>query len=305
MREAWVRLCGTYQSKGGLVANREVRKVGILLRKGTSLPSSLFRDYTTIRLAQSGRASEKGSSGRDFPVHSTYPPAHLINGHVRLRGCTRPCRGRRRWADRGGFWTSDPPSIFYSLHPKQSKCNCHFFARCSPSGSNAPCSWLTHPLPPLATGAQRNCGTLLCDTPAPWTAGEPARRHDFGNVWRRTTHCSTCSPCPRACPSYFDSGIGLMVWTNCILCLYFSYPHTASRGVIPGRVLPEPENFFGSGARAFFSACVSEIRAKCQQIVCSWMDPPLCNRFDSADEKKNLVMPLATLFTRHESQTGY
>ncbi|KAL7279153.1 hypothetical protein ACG7TL_006993 [Trametes sanguinea] len=26
MREAWVRLCGTYQSKGGLVANREVRK---------------------------------------------------------------------------------------------------------------------------------------------------------------------------------------------------------------------------------------------------------------------------------------
>ncbi|KAI0649170.1 hypothetical protein C8Q79DRAFT_495690 [Trametes meyenii] len=26
MREAWVRLCGTYQSKGGLVAHREVRK---------------------------------------------------------------------------------------------------------------------------------------------------------------------------------------------------------------------------------------------------------------------------------------
>ncbi|KAH9850297.1 hypothetical protein C2E23DRAFT_835943 [Lenzites betulinus] len=26
IREAWVRLCGTYQSKGGLVANREVRK---------------------------------------------------------------------------------------------------------------------------------------------------------------------------------------------------------------------------------------------------------------------------------------
>ncbi|RPD60013.1 DUF410-domain-containing protein [Lentinus tigrinus ALCF2SS1-7] len=26
MREAWVRLCGTYQSRGGLVANREVRK---------------------------------------------------------------------------------------------------------------------------------------------------------------------------------------------------------------------------------------------------------------------------------------
>ncbi|KAI0749312.1 hypothetical protein C8Q80DRAFT_616449 [Daedaleopsis nitida] len=26
MREAWVRLCGTYQSKGGLIANREVRK---------------------------------------------------------------------------------------------------------------------------------------------------------------------------------------------------------------------------------------------------------------------------------------
>ncbi|CDO74942.1 hypothetical protein BN946_scf184945.g14 [Trametes cinnabarina] len=27
MREAWVRLCGTYQSKGGLVSNREVRKI--------------------------------------------------------------------------------------------------------------------------------------------------------------------------------------------------------------------------------------------------------------------------------------
>lgn len=29
MREAWVRLCGTYQSKGGLVAQPEVRKVGV------------------------------------------------------------------------------------------------------------------------------------------------------------------------------------------------------------------------------------------------------------------------------------
>ena len=27
MREAWVRLCGTYQSKGGPIAHREVRKV--------------------------------------------------------------------------------------------------------------------------------------------------------------------------------------------------------------------------------------------------------------------------------------
>lgn len=27
MREAWVRLCGTYQSKGGLLASKEVRKV--------------------------------------------------------------------------------------------------------------------------------------------------------------------------------------------------------------------------------------------------------------------------------------
>lgn len=27
MREAWVRLCGTYQSKGGLMATKEVRKV--------------------------------------------------------------------------------------------------------------------------------------------------------------------------------------------------------------------------------------------------------------------------------------
>ena len=29
MREAWVRLCGTYQSRGGLVAHREVRKVSL------------------------------------------------------------------------------------------------------------------------------------------------------------------------------------------------------------------------------------------------------------------------------------
>lgn len=27
LREAWVRLCGTYQSRGGDVANKEVRKV--------------------------------------------------------------------------------------------------------------------------------------------------------------------------------------------------------------------------------------------------------------------------------------
>lgn len=27
MREAWIRLCGTYQSKGGLLATKEVRKV--------------------------------------------------------------------------------------------------------------------------------------------------------------------------------------------------------------------------------------------------------------------------------------
>jgi hypothetical protein len=27
MREAWVRLCGTYLSKGGVLANPEVRKV--------------------------------------------------------------------------------------------------------------------------------------------------------------------------------------------------------------------------------------------------------------------------------------
>ena len=27
MREAWVRLCGTYQSRGGLLATREARKV--------------------------------------------------------------------------------------------------------------------------------------------------------------------------------------------------------------------------------------------------------------------------------------
>ena len=30
MREAWVRLCGTYQSKGGLMGTKEVRKVRTL-----------------------------------------------------------------------------------------------------------------------------------------------------------------------------------------------------------------------------------------------------------------------------------
>ena len=30
MREAWVRLCGTYQSRGGLLTTKEVRKVSIV-----------------------------------------------------------------------------------------------------------------------------------------------------------------------------------------------------------------------------------------------------------------------------------
>jgi len=29
MRESWIRLCGTYQSRGGLLATPEVRKVNI------------------------------------------------------------------------------------------------------------------------------------------------------------------------------------------------------------------------------------------------------------------------------------
>lgn len=55
MREAWVRLCGTYQSKGGLVANREVRKVGNrAAQSSASLPSTPFRVYTTTRRDESG-----------------------------------------------------------------------------------------------------------------------------------------------------------------------------------------------------------------------------------------------------------
>jgi len=32
MRESWVRFCGTYQARGGVLATREIRKVGRLLR---------------------------------------------------------------------------------------------------------------------------------------------------------------------------------------------------------------------------------------------------------------------------------
>lgn len=29
MRESWIRLCGTYQSRGGVLAQNEIRKVGV------------------------------------------------------------------------------------------------------------------------------------------------------------------------------------------------------------------------------------------------------------------------------------
>lgn len=32
MRESWVRFCGTYQSRGGVLATKEIRKVGFLYR---------------------------------------------------------------------------------------------------------------------------------------------------------------------------------------------------------------------------------------------------------------------------------
>lgn len=52
MREAWVRLCGTYQSKAGPVAHREVRQVGNrAVQEYRPLPASPFRAYTTTRLA--------------------------------------------------------------------------------------------------------------------------------------------------------------------------------------------------------------------------------------------------------------
>lgn len=40
VREAWVRLCGTYQSKGGVLAAKEVRKVGLI-----ALASSLSASH--------------------------------------------------------------------------------------------------------------------------------------------------------------------------------------------------------------------------------------------------------------------
>ena len=43
MREAWVRLCGTYQSRGGLLATKEVRKV--------SSPPTVFLIFCVSRPA--------------------------------------------------------------------------------------------------------------------------------------------------------------------------------------------------------------------------------------------------------------
>lgn len=40
MREAWIRLCGTYQSKGGLMSTKEVRKVRTWLPLSMRAPSS-------------------------------------------------------------------------------------------------------------------------------------------------------------------------------------------------------------------------------------------------------------------------
>jgi hypothetical protein len=42
MRESWVRLCGTYQSKGGILAVKEVRQV-----RPISFRSAYMRTYTT------------------------------------------------------------------------------------------------------------------------------------------------------------------------------------------------------------------------------------------------------------------
>lgn len=42
MRESWVRLCGTYQSKGGILASKEVRQVRLL-----SFRAACMGTYTT------------------------------------------------------------------------------------------------------------------------------------------------------------------------------------------------------------------------------------------------------------------
>lgn len=54
MREAWVRLCGTYQSKAGPVAHREVRKVGNRAAQSTGRsqrrPSAFTRPHVSRRV---------------------------------------------------------------------------------------------------------------------------------------------------------------------------------------------------------------------------------------------------------------
>jgi golgi to ER traffic protein 4 len=55
MRESWVRLCGTYQSRGGVLAQPEVRKVSTDTPIQTKrLPSTIFQvlqDLATLYFA--------------------------------------------------------------------------------------------------------------------------------------------------------------------------------------------------------------------------------------------------------------
>jgi hypothetical protein len=53
MRESWIRLCGTYQSRGGILASPEVRKVNIvsLLSEPHSSTSKTLNELATLYFA--------------------------------------------------------------------------------------------------------------------------------------------------------------------------------------------------------------------------------------------------------------
>ncbi len=58
MREAWIRLCGSYQSKGGLLAVKEVRKVRLNMEPVHSvLPTSTVAGNAHTRISGKERAA--------------------------------------------------------------------------------------------------------------------------------------------------------------------------------------------------------------------------------------------------------
>ena len=70
MREAWIRLCGTYQSKGGPLAAKEVRKVRFCLQctENVSIGPIMHLNHRLFSLSVPCR----------FLVHLPFRRMHLI-----------------------------------------------------------------------------------------------------------------------------------------------------------------------------------------------------------------------------------